>query len=268
MMKKWEKLLKRVQPGECKFLYKYRSINSKGLERIFSHNELYHSDPTTFNDPFDCRPLITTHRNDFKRNEFYKSIAKQQFPNANKKQIKNEVKKNPSFKKLKLPVFLENCFIKFLKDYGLYCLSEIPDNILMWSHYSDSHKGVCLQFKADKERTIFWEAFKVTYQEEYPKVNIMDMGNKTQFFDLFATKSNSWEYEQERRIIKSPDEGGSKVYSFQPELLTGVILGAKMSKEDEETINKWVSKNQTPIPIYKATINKKSYTIDIKGITY
>jgi hypothetical protein len=26
---------------------------------------------------------------------------------------------------------------------GVMCISEVPDDILMWSHYADCHKGVC-----------------------------------------------------------------------------------------------------------------------------
>lgn len=30
--------------------------------------------------------------------------------------------------------------------HKIYCLSEVNDSLLMWSHYSDSHKGFCLEF--------------------------------------------------------------------------------------------------------------------------
>jgi hypothetical protein len=260
-------LLERIKPYQVEYLYKYRSLNSRGLEDIFSKNEVYLSDPTAFNDPFDCKPLLVTYTNDFKIKQFYQSLVRHRFPNATKDQIKRELKNNPQFRKIRTQEYLENeLFPNFIKGFGVYCLSEVPDDILMWSHYSDSHKGICLQFMATIELTIFWESYKVTYQEKYPEVNVMNLGDYPQFFNFFATKSNHWEYEKEWRIIKTPHEGGAGIYTFQPELLTGVIIGAKISPGDEKAINDWVSKRKTPIRIFKAQMNRKSYRLDIEGI--
>lgn len=35
---------------------------------------------------------------------------------------------------------------KDLYEVGVLCLSELPDSMLMWSHYVDSHMGICLEF--------------------------------------------------------------------------------------------------------------------------
>ena len=34
----------------------------------------------------------------------------------------------------------------YVNSLGIFCLSERSDDILMWSHYSNGHRGVCLQF--------------------------------------------------------------------------------------------------------------------------
>lgn len=261
-----ERLLERVRPYEVDFLYKYRQIDSRGLERTITHNEIFLPDPTFLNDPFDCRPFITIHKSKSKKKEFYEFIVKSRFPNATKNEIKKEVKKNLRSKTLDNRIHLEERLLKFIKSFGIYCLTEIADDLLMWAHYSDSHRGICLQFDTAKDLSIFWEAYKITYQENYPIVNVMDMGTYDQFFNLFATKSTHWEYEQERRAIKVPGEGGSKTYTFEPELLTGVILGAKISSIDEKIVLEWISQRETPTKIYRAKINNKSYRIDIKGI--
>lgn len=261
-----EIFFKRAQPYDVNLLYKYRQIDSRGLERTFTHNEIFLPDPTFFNDPFDCRPSITTHKSKSKKKEYYESIIKRRLPNATKKEVKNTLKKNLLSKTLENRIHLEERLLKFKKSFGIYCLSEISDDILMWAHYSDSHRGICLQFDATKELSIFCEAYKITYQEKYPIVNIMDIGNLDQFLNLFATKSKHWEYEKERRAIKDPGGGGSKTYTFDPELLTGVILGAKISPEYEKIVLKWISQRKTPTEIYRARINNNYYCIDIKGI--
>ena len=49
---------------------------------------------------------------------------------------------------------------------GVLCLSECHDDILMWSHYGDSHRGICLEFKATNT-ALFGEAQRVKYAETY-----------------------------------------------------------------------------------------------------
>src|ERR1700704_3968385 len=41
----------------------------------------------------------------------------------------------------------------------IYCLTPIPHSILMWSHYADNHRGVCLEF--DTANRLFSLAMKV-----------------------------------------------------------------------------------------------------------
>ena len=32
------------------------------------------------------------------------------------------------------------------ESFALACYSEIPDNSLMWSHYTDGHRGIAVEF--------------------------------------------------------------------------------------------------------------------------
>lgn len=261
-----ENLIRQTQPYKVDYLYKYRKVSSRGLERTITHGEVFLSDPTSFNDPFDCHPKLSIHTSEYKRKKYIKSLAKERLPNATPNELSKEIKSYSKNKNLADPKYLKGMFTKFITSCGIYCLTEVPDDILMWSHYSDSHKGVCLQFNPRKKLSLFWENYKITYQELYPNVNLMELGKFDQFMSLFTIKSKHWKYEQERRIIKSHYEGGSKTYTFDTELLTGIILGAKISSKDEETIIDWVSKKKTPTKIYKAKIDGDAYRLNIKGI--
>lgn len=159
---------------------------------------------------------------------------------------------------------LERAYEKFLRDTGVYCLSEKNNDILMWSHYSDGHKGLCIEFDASQEDTIFWEATKVVYQEEYPVVNIMDIGRPEEFRKALLTKSKHWEYEQEWRILRFKREGGLGSYSFPPNLLIGIILGALIEQQDKNKILHWISGYPKKINVYQARINRTKYQLDIE----
>jgi len=164
------------------------------------------------------------------------------------------------------PDVLARTYRQFVASVGIYCLSEKNDDLLMWSHYSDSHRGLCLQFDSSVEETIFWEAFKIIYQDEYPVVNIMDMGKADEFRKALLTKSGCWAYEQERRILKMNDEGGPGYYRFAPELLTGIILGALITEKDKETLLHWMETYPTRVTIYQAKLHGSRYQLDLTEV--
>jgi hypothetical protein len=49
---------------------------------------------------------------------------------------------------------------------GLVCLSEVPDDILMWSHYSGSHTGLVIGFRTTHPFFANPPLLKVDYQKE------------------------------------------------------------------------------------------------------
>ena len=59
-----------------KFLYRYFSFSidkDTYTKSIFKHNELYFRNPNKFNDPFDCKPLLTLER-DWNQEEYIKFV--------------------------------------------------------------------------------------------------------------------------------------------------------------------------------------------------
>lgn len=260
-----------LRPYECKRLYKYKGISSTGLSDIFSQNKIYLTNPTTFNDPFDCRPQITIHRDPYKQKKYFKKLLKKRNPELSKTDINQLLKNNNKLELIKSPEGLKSLYKDFISGIGIYCLSEKPDDILMWAHYAKSHTGICLEFDVTKVSTLFWESFKVRYQQNFPIVNMMLIGDSKELLKALLVKSSHWNYEEERRILMpplegNPEQGGPGEYSFQPELLTGVILGAQITPDDEKLIRKLADSHVTPITVYKAQLNEKQYKLDIPSL--
>ena len=49
---------------------------------------------------------------------------------------------------------MQDATVNLIQEYlinniGIFSLSKVPDNILMWSHYADSHKGIVLEFDSN-----------------------------------------------------------------------------------------------------------------------
>src|SRR5262245_17913686 len=57
------------------------------------------------------------------------------------------------------------------RDYRLFCVCEINDNLLLWSHYTACHTGVAFQFDCIKELDVpLLAALPVTYADDVPGV--------------------------------------------------------------------------------------------------
>ena len=134
---------------------------------------------------------------------------------------------------------LERWREEFGKCYGLICFSKRWDNILLWSHYADKHKGLVLGFDVSEE-----DCIEVGYTAERIKINCrknveqMTYMNKI-LFDLLGTKAIDWDYEKEVRIVtRLKDciyEQPFYFESFSKKLdLKEVLIGmeCKVSEED------------------------------------
>jgi len=247
-------------------LYRYRSMESKELQGIFENREIYLPNPTSFNDPFECRPNIIIHRGKVSRELYIKGIRKKLRPYLNKKQKELYIREAKMI--LSDQERLNKLFESFMKGIGIYCLSTTKDDILMWSYYSDSHKGLCLEFDTTKDITYFGQAFKVNYGNEYPSIDVIKigLGKDYEYRKAVLVKSTHWEYEQEWRILKPESYGGPGIHTFQPELLTGVILGALICPEDKQKVLDWVQDYPTKITLYQAKINRTKYQLNIEPI--
>ena len=260
--KELKKFIETVRPFTPKRLYKYRSMKSEGVEDIFTKMKIFASDSTVFDDPFESMPRLTGVESSLKKEKHLKDLVNIKFPHATKKEKKKLMKgKKPL---LTDQTRLKNTYKEFIKTIGVYCLSEINDNLIMWSLYADSHRGFCLEFDSSIENSLFWEAFKVIYSSEYPTVNMMEIGiNAETSQKVLLTKFIGWENQKEWRILKPKGQGGPKHYCFSPSLLTEVVFGALISEDDKKTILKWVGNFPTEILTYQAKLNSKKYQVDI-----
>lgn len=253
-----------------KYLYKYRSlygIQKEYAKKTITDNEIYFPAPIEFNDPFDCRPNFSFIGSHLEKKEFFKKVCTSMAPKLEKIQqnilvnnfLKNWEKNYPSLVK-KLNQATED----LLNTTGVCCMSEDPENILMWSHYSNGHKGICLIFKLESRIPFFREIHPVYYQSNYPNINFVTDDENTMLKFSILTKSNHWSYEKEWRIIK-PKEG-RKIITFPEEILVGVILGCKILEEDKKQVIEWSRSRKYPPKIYTAEQKKDSFGVEIREI--
>jgi hypothetical protein len=95
-----------------------------------------------------------------------------------------------------------------LSEYmGLLCFSENWSNPVQWSHYAESHRGICLGFDV-KSST---EMRKIRYVKNRIQPNLRAMkamgeAAVAHMLDLLTLKFEHWQYEQEHRLFVRLDE--------------------------------------------------------------
>ena len=148
---------------------------------------------------------------------------------------------------------------------GICSLSRVPDDILMWSHYADSHEGFCIKLLDDETNKFIARAQEVSYSVSYPIVNPIIDDDMARMKKSLLTKAEHWEYEKEWRIIDY--ESGPGIKSFSPHLLVGVIFGCKMSEHHQNLIRTWCKDRQSDVPFYQAREASRTYALEIVEVS-
>ncbi len=249
-------------------LYRYESFNTYSLSNLKAQS-IYFSCPKYFNDPFDCS--ITFDLNDLSENAFNKlyDFYLESFPN--KKQFIRRFGKNPNkkFKTYLLTVLEDNLKKskeKMFQEKGISCFSEINDDILMWSHYSDCHKGFCLEF--DTNQDPFHKAIKVDYSADFPKINpelFIIFEESKEIMKMFTTKFSCWGHEKEWRIFHNVVD---TLYGYPAEALTGIYFGAEMPNIHLEIIALVIQGQNPNVKFYRAKKSQSKFAVSFEEFTY
>lgn len=154
-----------------------------------------------------------------------------------------------------------NLFSKTIDKIRITCFSKRFNSTLMWSHYADSHKGVCIGFEIDSEfcksnDVVFQE---VDYQEKNP-INKPIKDFRSLLNEVFFIKNKDWEYEKEVRMV------GFEMKDCKIGIpnITEVIFGLNTSDEDKGLIRNIFS-NEKKIK-YRQVIDDEFDNINLKLI--
>lgn len=238
--------------------------------------------PRSFNDPFDSAiPYNFDDPSGKKEQRWISSFARRtdKHRGLSKKRrediiksLLREKKLNPFFESINDDIF-ENVTNNMV---GICSLSSKRDDILMWSHYTNSHAGVCIglstkvlglvQENLFLNKRIIFDLEKVNYSDSIPSINFYDSmietSNSTKDLQtILLTKSNQWSYEDEYRLFihRHPDQ----VVAAGPKLISCIILGCKMSKDDEDAVMRSVKLNGSDCKVYKAKKCRNRFGLDM-----
>lgn len=222
--------------------FKFRQINKRLIESLIT-GEVYFSSPEQLNDPFDCQIDI-------------------------KKSLKSAIGGVQGDQKkvlLSIQEKLDSIFSKVerdIKTFGVWSCSLELNNSLMWSHYGDEHRGICLKYKLPDKFTdhTLGEVIglhPVEYTQN-PITNWFIENSKINgepppigefiaslIVKLLISKDVCWEHEKEGRVI-SKTQGLKEIGKSA---LQQVCFGLRTPENDKNLIKHILSSHG-----YKATI--------------
>ncbi len=189
-----------ADPG---LLFHYQPGRIDWLCRMFVQSEVKLSDPRTFNDPWDCRPT-------FREMNEYSGVTRRRLVQRYWKEggvvwsdkFTHETHLQTLCTDAEFEGWLWDVEREYIRqiteNWVIYCLSDRPDVHLMWAHYADRHRGLCLGFLRDTP--VISEASPVTYAKKLKTLRIGTPDEKAAR-DAFLTKSEVWRHEREWRAL-------------------------------------------------------------------
>lgn len=209
-------------------LYKYRVLCEKDgslnefTEKLLFNGQIYLSDFESLNDPFEGRIVPK-----------YKNITKEKVLKLYPWLIETPDFHNIDWQseevESKILSYLAPKMEENLKKYGIFSVSSDYDNDLLWSHYADSHRGICIGFDNKELEKLKYKIVPVSISDKRPEIEYTDDDSHFQEFILkmLTTKSINWEYEHEYRMIAF-EPNDRKLCCFRA--IKEIYLGCRIEK--------------------------------------
>lgn len=258
-------------PPPPEILFKYRDLSNELHLQTLNESTIFLPSATRFNDPFDCKIpleyLKLEHDEELRRN-FARKLIMMHGDEKAKNEIEDHVetfmaKKHMTNREELLR--LEERDIKRLSEYGIYSVSAIPNNLLLWSHYANSHTGICLGFNTKKlfDNCSFSSLGPVTYFDKYPNMSLL-RDNEDLYYNQIYNKSIDWHYELEFRYVKI--KGADTKAKFTPDIIEEIYIGCMASFESISLIEQLRKYKFQNAKLYKCKKSRDGYFLEKEEI--
>lgn len=225
-------------------IFKYVPFSIRTLE-IFIKGGLWFGHPKNLNDPYEGEFLVNA-TNNLPDEAFLEGFYQHSSFNLSGSALKEKIDRV----KKDIHIYYQDVY-KYIKskvkeEYGVSCFTKTPSEILMWTHYADSHTGMCLVF--DKKQ------LNNSLKEYCPDVGVQDieyeqslasadlqMDEKNLYCksnqEIILRKLDCWQYEKEVRFYcHFPNSGTKRWIFFDRKSLKGIIFGENMSENNRDTL--------------------------------
>jgi len=236
-------------------IYKYMGIIA--AEKYLENQTIRFQTPNAYNDPYEMKA------NFFSKSEIKEKSSEVDFQlYGNSDSLDQHVIKNID----EFPYKLDNSVYSEVCDkIGMACFSEseceIPNNVLMWAHYAESHHGIVIKLKSNA--SVVSMLSDVRYTDSQPVLDAQALGGKSFYLSDLYFKSLDWEYENEKRLaiplkecetLQDKDTYGHAVHTHDLPVkdIEMVFLGSNSSEAILKLGYEFYSKFDIPVIKQKA----------------
>lgn len=253
------------------YLYKYVGVEGAKLDWLTSNIEnstLYFSTRAELNDPYEfgvypsfrateeeirrwCDAQLDP--NDIGSGRYEARVAELVEATRNPEQAAYEVRKYRQVQD---------------RTTAILSLTEVPDNLAMWSYYAEGHKGACLILNtsidviaAFAEKPVPYP-IQVSYQSKMPSFRFFLVSNAEYRRLSMGTKTKAMSHEREWRLVHPTKH---KLVAVPEGMICGLILGAKTAQSVRARLVDSCQAATYPILLYEAALEEDQYGITIRA---
>jgi hypothetical protein len=237
------------------------------LETTLRERTIHMSNPSAFNDPWDCKPWFDLRllNDPHEREQHVRWLAQTAtIPPSEADALRADPQQLAAYIEL-----IHKGHVQAIIDmYRVYCLLPDPIQPLLWAHYGDSHKGIALEFDA-RHQQIQW-AYRVHYEHDYPTYRLYEDDDNANLVPIF-TKSDVWAYECEYRLVAEErqrprpimPETRNSTLTLEPGALVGVVLGCQC---DADRALDLIDRHGPDLRVRRAARSTNSYTLTLEAV--
>ena len=167
---------------------------------------------------------------------------------------------------------LRDTFDELRNTMGVSCLSESDNSLLMWAHYANNHRGMCVEYDLlGINSALKFTAVPVIYSQEracfnFIKLESMQNEAMSLFIHSLTSKSLEWSYEKEWRIIRDQESCGNQWDTNRKGALlemirpSSIILGCAAEQEFEKEVREYCENSR--ITLYKMEKDPVQYQLN------
>ncbi len=166
------------------------------------------------------------------------------------------------------------------QDMGIICFSKIINDPILWSHYTNVHRGIAFEVNVNVNRHLVSNLQEVDYDkppmiipfQRYVKGQVSDIELMDIIKNLHKQKSASWRYEQECRLVidlkTCKPAGGSFLWDkMPPAFITHAVIGFRSSIGEQYLRQALDSNGFQHTQILKAKRSLETYEIKLEPTT-
>jgi Protein of unknown function (DUF2971) len=183
----------------------YKYVTPKRVD-VLINGRVRFTQAAALNDPFEAHPCFTVLRDSFEMSQ--RALLKSLEPRVDVHMV--------VAREIMISQKVRDGIAKFQRElatqWPMLSLTRKRNNLLMWSHYADSHRGFVIgfndenQFFHQKTPRTMSPLMQVQYLPKRPVVPRFEELPKNLHELVFLTKSEQWSYEQEMRMFAKPRE--------------------------------------------------------------